>query len=347
MSGGAAARRYRPDFNRDGAADLVVDVPNDDVGAAGAAGSIWVLYGGSHGANSGNRHAWLTEASAGVTPESNDNFGWVTAWGDFNRDGYDDLAVGAPGRTVDTPSPQSSAGEVIVFYGSAQGLGVHARQVFDETTPGLAATPALNDFFGLGLAAGDFNRDGASDLAIDAGGVGVGGVTRSGRVYELFGSSRGLSHTSPLLPHHFDEAIAGIHGGLAENDDWGRTLATGDFDGDGYGDLAVGVPHKAVDGSSGAGVVDVLYGSPNGLSAQRTQIWTEDTPGVPDASQPADEWGWSLAAADFNGDRRSDLVIGAPTKTVSSASSVARPRCCSVRRTDSLRRARSSTRCRT
>ncbi|HEY1741490.1 MAG TPA: hypothetical protein VGI86_22440, partial [Acidimicrobiia bacterium] len=255
----ALAARHHPDYNGDGYADLVAEVPNDNVGTAQGAGSIWVMYGGAHGANTSNRHTLITESSVGHGATSNDadNFGWVTAWGDFNHDGYDDLAVGAPGTTVDT---QSSAGEVVVLYGSAHGLGSTNAQVFTEATSGLGATPGLNDYFGLGLAAGDFNHDGYTDLAVDAGGVGVGGVTRSGRVYELFGTRGGLSHASPLLPRHFDESTPGIHGGLVQNDDWGRTLAAGDFNGDGYTDLAVGAPKKAVGSQGGAGVIDVLYG---------------------------------------------------------------------------------------
>ncbi|HEY3831525.1 MAG TPA: FG-GAP repeat protein [Acidimicrobiia bacterium] len=316
----AVAARHHPDFNGDGYADLIAEVPNDNVGSAQGAGAIWAIYGGAHGANTSNRHTLITESSVahGATSNDADNFGWVTAWGDFNHDGYDDLAIGAPGTTVDG---QSSAGEVVVLYGSAHGLGSTNAQVFTEATTGLGATPQLNDYFGLGLAAGDFNHDGDTDLAIDAGGVGVHGVTRSGRVYELFGTRGGLSHASPLLPQHFDESTPGIHGGLVQNDDWGRTLAAGDFNGDGYADLAVGAPKKAVGSEGGAGVVDVLYGGHGGLSAKGAQTWTENTAGVPANSEPADAWGWSLAAFDINGDHRSDLVVGAPTKTVTALSS--------------------------
>ena len=124
-----------------------------------------------------------------------------------------------------------------------------------------------------------------------------------------------------MLPRQFDESTPGIHGGLVQNDDWGRTLATGDFNGDGYGDLAIGAPKKAVGSEGGAGVIDVLYGGRGGLSATGAQTWTENTTGVPGDSEPADAWGWSLAALDINGDHRTDLVVGAPTKSVNGSSS--------------------------
>src|SRR5690349_3862756 len=56
---------HHPDFNHDGYADLVVSAQGDTVGAATEAGGLWVLYGGAHGANAGNRHQYFTESSIG------------------------------------------------------------------------------------------------------------------------------------------------------------------------------------------------------------------------------------------------------------------------------------------
>ena len=54
-----------------------------------------------------------------------------------------------------------------------------------------------------------------------------------------------------------------------------------DFDGDGYADLAVGVPGEDV-GAAGrhAGAVNVLYGSPTGLTAVGDQLWSQATTGI-------------------------------------------------------------------
>src|SRR5262245_1549234 len=58
-----------------------------------------------------------------------------------------------------------------------------------------------------------------------------------------------------------------------------RTLMSvmADFNGDGYGDLAIGVPYEDVPIEAGdafsAGAVNVLYGSANGLTGAGNQIW--------------------------------------------------------------------------
>ncbi len=306
--------RHHPDFNGDGYADLVSTAPLDSVGAQTGAGSIWAIYGGPHGANTGNRHARLTETSIGhgATSLHNDDWGWSTTWGDFNHDGYDDLAVGAPGASI---SGKTFAGEVVVIDGSASGLTARSAQVFTEATQGLGSTPNTTDYFGMALAAGDFNHDGFTDLAVGAPGVSVHGVPSSGRITELFGTPGGLSHAAPLSPRHFDESTPGIHGGLKKNDLWGRALAAADFNGDGFSDLAVGAPHKAVGAASNSGVVDILFGSRSGITANGAQTWTQNTTGVPDSSETNDEWGWSFATADFDGDGHSDLVIGAPQES--------------------------------
>jgi hypothetical protein len=88
-------------------------------------------------------------------------------------------------------------------------------------------------------------------------------------------------------------------------------LARGYFNDDGFADLAVGVPGEDAGGAADAGAVNLLYGSPAGLTGG--PLLTERTP------TPGAHFGAALAAADFNGDRRGDLVIGAPDEAVGSA----------------------------
>jgi hypothetical protein len=93
--------------------------------------------------------------------ERGDHFGFSLAVGDFNRDGYADLAIGTPGEDIRNTFGWSDSGAVDIAFGSRQGLGG------DSVLPHLVRTDAYEcDFFGRTLAVGDFNGDGYADLAV-------------------------------------------------------------------------------------------------------------------------------------------------------------------------------------
>jgi D-alanyl-D-alanine carboxypeptidase/FG-GAP repeat/FlgD Ig-like domain len=98
--------------------------------------------------------------------------------------------------------------------------------------------------------------------------------------------------------------------GLREaGDRTGQEVAAGDFNGDGYDDLAIGAPDEGVDGAVGAGAVIIMWGGLRGLDPAGTGILTSS--GRPGFVAGA-EFGYALAAADFDGDGYDDLMIGAP-----------------------------------
>ena len=83
-----------------------------------------------------------------------------------------------------------------------------------------------------------------------------------------------------------------------------------DFDNDGFADLAVGVPREDIT-LAGGGAVNVLYGtSSSGLSSSGDQFWHQDVSGIEDSTDDSENFGFRLAAGDFDGDGQSDLAIG-------------------------------------
>ena len=74
----------------------------------------------------------------------------------------------------------------------------------------------------------------------------------------------------------------------------GQSLLS-DFNGDGFGDLAIGAPYEDVltGGSNNldAGAVTVIYGSAAGLTAVDSQIWTQDSAGILGVGEASDWFG--------------------------------------------------------
>jgi hypothetical protein len=81
------------------------------------------------------------------------------------------------------------------------------------------------------------------------------------------------------------------------------TIPKTDFNGDGYSDLATGEPVEAVGTIGGAGAVNVIYGSSDGLRAtalspgdgRDDQIWNQNSADIEDDAEPNDRFGFSLA----------------------------------------------------
>ena len=235
--------------------------------------------------------------------ELGDHFGRAIVSGDFNGDGYYDLAVGVPGDDYETNVVLPDHGIVIVLYGNRNLLTGHE----------FLSPPSVESYirFGEALAVGDFNGDGYDDLAVGAPGKKLGDVDDAGWVYVFYGRANGL-----IGGGSWHQDSAGIRGMAETGDRFGSSLAAGDFNGDGYDDLAVGVPLEDVEDQEDAGAVNVLFGSSIGLQAGGNELLIQGYFGLPDSPKEGDQFGRALTAGDFNKDGYDDLAIGAPFKDV-------------------------------
>jgi hypothetical protein len=177
------------DFDNDGFADLAVGVPGESVGSEFTIGAVNVLYGTGGGLRGTGAQAFF---QVGGVVEDGDQFGSALAAGDFNHDGFDDLAVGAPFEDV---GGASNAGAVSVLYGSGSGLTTSGGRLFTQ----VAGTVEAGDLFGFALAAGDFNNNGFADLAAGAPWERVGSLGQAGAVSVIPGSASGLTATGGQL----------------------------------------------------------------------------------------------------------------------------------------------------
>ena len=290
-------------FGRGAYSDLAITSGNEGVG-----GAVHVLYGSASGLALTGGQVW-SQASPGIlgAPEDSDRFGDALAAGDFNGNGTADLAVGVPQEAV---GKTQVAGAIQVIFGSNQGLTAAGNQSFNRDSPGIKATARSNSFFGRSLTAGHFAGRAAADLAIEA------WTDRS--VSVIYGSTKGLTAAGDQV---WNKNSAGLpRGAFGGGDLLPGSLAAANFGSDPTqgrrDDLAIGVDGAGSGLPEGSGAVLVIYGARTGLSASGSELWSQDTRGVPGVAERRDNFGSALAGGVFDGGRYADLAIGSPTESI-------------------------------
>lgn len=180
-------------FDRDRHLDLAVGAPDkqvvNDASDVEFHGSVSVLYGSPAGPTV--RDQYLTEATRGVPGRAAEDiqFGASLAAGDFDRDGRDDLAVGAAG----TLYHQSTAGSVTVLYGARDRLTTTNARRFTQDSRGVPGRSRGGDQFGNSMRAMDAIGGEATDLVIGVPGKDIGSRTNAGSIVILKGARTSMT----------------------------------------------------------------------------------------------------------------------------------------------------------
>jgi len=317
-AGDQASANVSADFNHDGFDDLAVGVPGEDVGSIVDAGAVAVIYGSANGLVSAGNQLWVqSQNGLGGTAEAGDNFGATLAAGDFNGDGFADLAVGVPREDVGTVV---DAGVVQVLFGSASGLTASGNLFLQQGSGGIGDALEAGDMFGAALAVGDFGNGSQADIAAGVPGedvtVGSQSIVDTGAVAVIYGSASGPTGAGSQL---FVQGQGGIVGTTEAGDGFGIALAAGDFGGSAQADLAVGVPSEDIGSTPAgldAGTVNVIYGSASGLTATGNQGFVQGANGMAGGAEAGDGFGSALAAANFGGTAQADLAVGVASEDI-------------------------------
>ncbi len=251
----------------------------------------------------------LRTLTGGFTTEE---FGRAMVVADFSCDGYDDLAIGAPGADLPLEVDDSileDAGAVYVFRGGPQGIGNEGSLVLTQGAFGGEGTPEVGDRFGEVLAVGAFNgRRIDATVPWTCWSLAVGTPNEDearGEVQIYHGDPASTVVIGPILRPGED----GLPGARQVGDRFGAALVGYAFDEDNFHDLAIGAP------GDGGGRVHLIPGGSTGLDTAHGVSFTQQSAEILDDDDPNDQLGaavGAMASGSFEA-----LVVGIPGEDMS------------------------------
>ena len=268
------------DVNGDTNDDVIVGAPGYDDGTKSNAGRAYIFLGTiTHGSDltaSGDADKKMTGEEAGAKLGIS-----VSIAGDYNKDTYDDVIVGAYEEDSLTATG-TDVGKAHIFYGGSS--------MDEKVDISMAGNNSSTNRYKLGYAvsnAGDFDNDGYDDVIVGA---------------PEAGSAKGYAHLFNFHDHFTTTGDVSSFWGEQR----GYSVAAGKINCDSHYDVIVGAPRYSSPGGSSldTGKVYVFTGSTTGLSSTPWLTLTE--------SEEDSLFGWSVASGNFDGDTCDDIIVGAP-----------------------------------
>ncbi|HED52861.1 MAG TPA: hypothetical protein ENJ00_01495 [Phycisphaerales bacterium] len=302
------------DVNGDGIDDLIIGAFGADPNGVGGAGESYVVFGRATGFSTSMDLSSLDGTSGfiinGIDREDFSGFS-VSAAGDVNGDGIDDLIIGAPGGE---PNGNSNAGESYVVFGHMGGFPTSLELSALDGTNGfvLNGTDAYDNSALSVSCAGDFDGDGLDDLIIGAPGGDPNGSSAAGESFIVFGRMTPFNASMELSSLNGTTGFV-INGVDASDNSGGSVSAAGDVNGDGFSDVIIGAPLADPNGVDRAGESYVVFGGPGvGAGGSFELSSLNGTNGfVINGINAVDFSGESVSGAgDVNGDGLDDVIIG-------------------------------------
>lgn len=275
------------DVDGDAQDDFMIGAPRSAADDGENGGAVWVVMADVEGSTE-----LSTELGARLQGSALDYAGFsLSRAGDVNADGYGDVLVATGGSEGST----YQQAKVRLLYGPFSG-----EILLVGTDPGVVGiSGGLGKYTSCCLAPmTDLDGDDVPDLAIGNPSDKVHGDA-SGAVYVIPGpidGRRELSSSSTMLS------------GEESNDQTGRSIAVGDFNADGLGDLLIGAPQG---GAEDRGAVHLWFGPLSGDSEViEGDAWIQDS-----ESRASYAGLYLVSQLDFDADGYDDILLSAPRET--------------------------------
>ncbi len=296
------------DLNGDGISDIVIGAHFAQPGGVFKAGKAHVVF-GHPGPWSDTVELSSLDGTNGFTflglGETERVGSAVGSMADFNGDGLDDLIISGHGYA-------NQIGECYILFGKKGVWPAYMDKNDLDGTNGFIIRGNFEDERACYAhhSAGDFNKDGYTDLALGAYSAAPNGLHNAGESYLILG------HAGPFPPILELDELDGTNGfripGKIKNEHVGWTIGHSDANGDGYHDILLGAMNASPNNIYRAGRTYVVFGGPGPFNAEFDLTTLNGSNGfVINGINKEERAGhWALGTGDVNVDGIPDLIIG-------------------------------------